>query len=96
MKNDKERVMDYINRLDNFDGHAIATIARGDNYKLYEEAFVIYKKINEHVEAINMLIYYINSIERAADYADKVNLPTVWSVLGKAYLTNFKVEEAID
>lgn len=61
-------------------------MARGDPYNLYEEAFSIYRKIKNNVEAINMLVYYIDSIDRAADYADKVNLPEVWSVLGKAYI----------
>ena len=40
--------MDYINRLDNYDGPEIAKIALGDQYRLYEEAFVIYNKNNMH------------------------------------------------
>lgn len=88
--------MDYINRLDKYDGEKIAQLARGDAYKLYEEAFHIYKKINNHVEAVNMLLYYIESIDRAADYADKTNTAEVWSALGKAYISRMRVDEAID
>lgn len=36
--------MDYINRLDNYEADDIAKIALDDEYKLYEEALVIYKK----------------------------------------------------
>jgi clathrin heavy chain len=40
--------MDYINRLDNYDGPEMALIALSDDYKLYEEALTIYKKKNMH------------------------------------------------
>ncbi len=45
MKTDKSRVMNYINRLDNYDGLEIAKAALKEEYGLYEEAFVVYKKI---------------------------------------------------
>ena len=46
------RAMDYINRLDNFDGKEIAKIALRDEYQLFEEAFTIYKKFAHHLEAV--------------------------------------------
>jgi len=36
--------MDYINRLDNYDSDEIAEIALKEEYGLFEEALVIYKK----------------------------------------------------
>jgi clathrin heavy chain len=96
IKTDKSRVMDFINRLDNYDGLKIANIARGDDYKLYEEAFVIYQKIGEFVEAINVLIFYLDSMQRAAEFAEKVNQPQVWSIIGRSYLDQYQVNEAID
>jgi len=36
--------MDYINRLDNYDGAELAKIASEDQYRLYDEALCIYKK----------------------------------------------------
>lgn len=96
IKHDKTRVMDYINRLEHYSGDKIATLAKGESFKLYEEAFTIYKKINNHVEAINMLLYFIESIDRAADYAERVNLPETWSVLGKAYISKMMVEEGVE
>ena len=42
IKADKTKVMEYINRLDNYDAPDIANIAIGA--ELYEEAFAIFKK----------------------------------------------------
>ena len=38
--------MDYINRLDNYNGNEIATACLKPEYELYEEAFLVYKKFN--------------------------------------------------
>ncbi|KAF9165116.1 hypothetical protein BGX20_000714 [Mortierella sp. AD010] len=91
---DKTKVMDYINRLNNFDAPDIAdhTIRNG----LYEEAFVIYKKHDAHASAINVLIEHIGSIDRAYEYAEKTDTPEVWSRLGKAQLDGMRIKEAID
>lgn len=43
-----------------------------------------------------MLIDYIQDLQRAADFADKVNQPDVWSKLGNYYLDKGLVSEAID
>merc|ERR550537_1364421 len=74
MKADKSRVMDYINRLDNFDGDEIAKIAHGDQYCLYEEALVIFKK-QKKAEAMDCLLFKIGSVERATEHAARVNDP---------------------
>ena len=42
IKADKTKVMEYINRLDNYDAPDIANIAIGA--ELYEEAFAIFRK----------------------------------------------------
>jgi hypothetical protein len=47
MRADNTRVKDYIFRLDNFDGPAVAE--KAIEYELYEEAFEIYKKFNRWV-----------------------------------------------
>jgi clathrin heavy chain len=78
--------MDYINRLDNYDADEIAETALKEQYKLYEEAFVIYKKYNQNAKAIDVLLNRVQSIERAADFAEKVGESEVWSRLGQAYL----------
>ena len=43
----REKVMEYINRLDNFDGPDIAKIAASETNELYEEALTIYVKFGK-------------------------------------------------
>jgi len=89
-------VMDYINRLDNYDGSEIAKIALGEPYCLFEEAFLIYKKANLNSEAMDVLLTNIESIERAQEYAARCNESPVWYKLGHAQLMHGNVPEAID
>ena len=79
-------MLDYINKLNNYDAFEIARIALGEEFHLYEEAFLIYKKNNFNVEAIEVLIHNIEDIPRAAEFAEKINLPDVYSKLANAYL----------
>jgi len=81
--------MDYIKRLDNYDGPAIATIAI--EYGLYEEALEIYRKHNLFTEAMNLLLNNIGDINRAAEFAEKINKADVWSLLGHAFINNYQV-----
>merc|ERR550514_2358923 len=96
IKADKTRVMDYINRLDNYDGPEIAKIALGDPYRLFEEAFLIYKKCNNNSEAMDTLLMNIESLQRAEEFAARCNEPAVWYKLGKAQLEHNQITEAVD
>jgi len=96
IKADKSRVMDYVNRLDNYDGPEIAKIALGEPYRLYEEAFLIYKKYNLNSEAMDTLLTNIESMERAQEFAARCNDNVVWYKLGQAQLGSGKIVEAID
>ncbi|CAJ0847478.1 14890_t:CDS:10, partial [Entrophospora sp. SA101] len=91
---DKAKVMDFINKLNNFDAPEVADIAIKTN--LYEEAFAIYKKYNEHTSAINVLVEHIASLDRAAEFAEKCNIPEVWSRLAKAQITGLRIKDSID
>ncbi|GAW83572.1 clathrin heavy chain [Plasmodium gonderi] len=64
IKSDSKKVMEYINRLDNFSGPQIASVAY--DYKLREEAFVIYKKFNCYTSAISVLLDKILQIRKNA------------------------------
>jgi len=86
--------MDYINRLDNFDGPAIGEIAIGK--KLYEEAFHIFKKFNLNVQAVNVLLDHIRSFERACQFASRVKKDVVWSQVAKAQLREGLLSAAIE
>lgn len=94
VKADKGRVMDYINRLDNYDGTDIATLAIENG--LFEEALEVYKKANLDEQAVNVLIDNIESIDRAYAYADRVDTPAVWSRVAKAQLDGLRIPDAID
>jgi len=94
-----DRVMDYIDRLDHFDGPEIAKIAQSEQYELYEEAYCIYRKFSKKeftsdadvrtemmVSALSVLVDKLQDLERAQEYAVSVNEKPVWSRLGEAQL----------
>ena len=94
IKADPSRVMDYINRLDNFDGPAVGEVAVEAN--LYEEAFAIFKKFNLNVQAVNVLLDNLRTIDRAVEFAFRVEEEAVWSQVAKAQLREGLVSDAIE
>lgn len=52
MKSDTTRVMEYINRLDNYDAPDIANICITN--ELFEEAFAIFKKFDVNSSAVEV------------------------------------------
>jgi len=106
MKADKSRVMDYINRLDNFDGPEIARICSSSEYELYEESVMIYNKFSKraesseekiklYVDAVTVLVENLHALDRAKEFAERVNESDVWSKLASAQLADGLVDEAI-
>ncbi|CAL1714910.1 unnamed protein product [Somion occarium] len=91
---DKGKVVGYIDKLQNYDVAEIARIAI--EHGLHEEAFLIYKKYEDHASAINVLVEHIVSLDRGVEYANKVNKPEVWSRLAKAQLDGLRIKDAID
>ncbi|UYV79562.1 CLTC [Cordylochernes scorpioides] len=94
IKADRSRVMEYINRLDNYDAPDIANIAIGS--ELFEEAFAIFKKFDVNTSAIQVLIDHIKNFDRAYEFAERCNEPAVWSLLAQAQLRQGLVKEATD
>ena len=90
---DKGKVIGYIDKLQNYDIAEIPKIAIEHN--LFEEAFLIFKKYEEHAQAINVLVEHIVSLDRGVDYANKVNKPEVWSRLAKAQLDGLRIKDSI-
>ncbi|KAF1987741.1 clathrin heavy chain 1 [Aulographum hederae CBS 113979] len=93
-KADRARVMSYIQQLDAYATDEIAQniIELG----MYEEAFEIYKKVDNHVEAVNVLVDHVVSIDRSVEYADSVDIPEVWSKVAKAQLDGLRVSDSIE
>jgi clathrin heavy chain len=92
-KADKGRVMDYIHKLNEYNAPDIANICI--EVGLFEEAFEVYKKINDHKSAANVLVEHVVSIDRAQEYAERVELPEVWSRVAKAQLDGLRVSDGI-
>lgn len=90
---DRGKVIGYIQKLDGYDYGEIARIAT--EHGLYEEAFAIYKKYEQHAMAIDILVDKIVSIDRGLDYANKLGKPEVWSRLAKAQLDGLRVKDSI-
>ncbi|KAM3722637.1 putative clathrin heavy chain [Dirofilaria immitis] len=94
IKADRTRVMEYIQKLDNYDAPDIANIAVSN--QLYEEAFAIFKKFDVNTAAINVLIDNVSNLDRAYEFAERCNEPGVWASLAKAQLKEGLVKEAVD
>jgi clathrin heavy chain len=60
------------------------------------QAFDIYKKNNDHVNAVQVLTDHVVSIDRAQDYAERVDTPDVWSKVAKAQLDGLRVTDSIE
>ncbi|KAL9614787.1 MAG: hypothetical protein Q9167_000778 [Letrouitia subvulpina] len=93
-KADKGRVMDYIHQFSSYDGEEIATHCL--EVGMFEEAFEIYKKQDNHTAATNVLVEHVVSIDRAQEYAERVELPEVWSQVAKAQLDGLRIADAIE
>ncbi|CAG5183454.1 uncharacterized protein ALTATR162_LOCUS10589 [Alternaria atra] len=93
-KSDRGRVMNYIQQLDQYTPEDIAQ--QCIEVGMYDEAFEIFKKHESHVEAANVLIEHIVSIDRAYEYADRVDTPEVWSRVAKAQLDGLRVTDSIE
>jgi clathrin heavy chain len=94
IKADRSRVMEYINRLGNYDAPDIANIASSN--ELFEEAFAIFKKFEVNTSAIQVLIDNVKNLDRAYEFAERCNESGVWSLLANAQLRNGLVKESID
>ncbi|KAJ1927952.1 Clathrin heavy chain [Tieghemiomyces parasiticus] len=93
IKADPGRVMDYVERLSNFDAPDIANIAITAG--LYEEAFAVYQKYDAHASAIGVLLDHLGDLDRAATYAERCDEPEVWSRLAKAQLDALRIGDAV-
>lgn len=92
-KADKSKVMGYIQELSEFDPDEIAKMCI--EIGLYEEAFEVFKKVDNHAAATDVLVDNIVSIDRAQEYAERVELPEVWSKVAKAQLDGLRISDAI-
>jgi len=93
-QSDRARVSGYIQQLSSYTPEDIANELI--NLGMYDEAYEIWKKDGNHVEAVNVLVDHIVSIDRAQEYADGVDMPEVWSKVAKAQLDGLRVSDSIE
>lgn len=93
-KADKGRLMDYIHQLTAYNPDEIAAMCVDQG--LFEEAFEIFKKQDKHKAATDVLVDHIVSIDRAQEYAERVELPEVWSKVAKAQLDGLRIGDSIE
>lgn len=96
IQTDPNRVMNLVHQLDHFNAAEMAQRACSDQYKLYEEAFEMLKKAQLNVEAAEVLLIHLDSIDRAVEYATGCDDSKVWSRLGRAQLDANYVKESVD
>lgn len=94
IKADSGRVMEYVRRLDNYDGEDIAQVAVGEG--LLDEAFAIHQKFEQHPQAVAVLLDHMKDFPRAEEYALKVDTSDVWSVLGVKQLEAGKMAAGVN
>lgn len=88
-----ERVMEYIRRLDNYDGPDVAPSCIGAG--LFEEAYTIYYKYEKFDDALDVLLEHIKDFDRAQEFAIRMDRPDVWLRLGIVLLENNIVADGI-
>eukprot|EP00924_Labyrinthula_sp_SR-Ha-C_P001550 maker-scaffold_18-snap-gene-1.5-mRNA-1 protein AED:0.42 eAED:0.42 QI:0/0/0/0.66/1/1/3/0/1799 len=73
VKTRREKVMYYIKVLKTYDGENIAEACLNQAEPLTEEALEIYINKNLNVKAMEVIIDYLNDVERAVDFAKSLN-----------------------
>ncbi|XP_029653923.2 clathrin heavy chain 1-like [Octopus sinensis] len=82
LRSSKANVSSYLEKLDKYDAPEIAR--KMIDSGRFEDAFNIYSKFGDNNMAI--MVDMIKDFERALDFAEKINEPTVWATLGRAQL----------
>ncbi|KAH8611956.1 putative Clathrin heavy chain linker Clathrin H link Region in Clathrin and VPS [Trypanosoma vivax] len=90
----KNKVMEYVSTLENYDAKEVAGNCSSEG--MFEAAFTVYDKFEMPVEAARVLMHDMKDIPRGRLYAQRCDMPSVWSVLGEALLAADELREAID
>jgi len=93
IKSDTTRVMTYVTRLNDYTWDQICQ--RLISAQLYDEAISAYKKFQQNVEAVKVMLDYKQNIQEAVDWASHCNDPNVWSEVARAQLGLGSIVEAI-
>ena len=94
IKSTPAKVMEYVNKLENYDPLEIGPMAV--EAELFEAAYTVYHKNDMKKEAVAVLLNNLNDVYRGRAYAVDAKLPAVWTVLGLYLLRNDDVHDAIE
>ncbi|ONH73525.1 Clathrin heavy chain [Pichia kudriavzevii] len=94
VKVDPSRISNYIEKMDAYNPDEVAPICIEN--QLYEEAFQIYDKFENHTAAMKVLVEDIMSLDKGEEYAEKLEKPEIWSQLAEAQLNGLRIPESID
>ena len=84
IKSAPDRVLGYVDKLQDYDAPSLAQMALDD--ALPEAAFAMYKKAKLNVEALTVLVDHVHDLQRATEFAERVQEAACWSKLGRALL----------
>ncbi|CAJ1036018.1 Clathrin, heavy-chain linker/Clathrin-H-link/Region in Clathrin and VPS, putative [Leishmania lindenbergi] len=90
----KDKVMEYVTTLEDYDAADIAHLASGAG--MHEVAFVVCTRHNMQKEAIKVLLQDMNDVSRGRAFAQKTDTAAVWSVLGEYLVKQDEVHEGIE
>ncbi|KNH08069.1 clathrin heavy chain protein [Perkinsela sp. CCAP 1560/4] len=94
IKTKNEKAIEYIEQLNSFDTKEIARAALANEQ--FEVAFAAWCKGDMEEEAMRVLTDKIGSLERSQAFAEKINTPSLWSILGEAYLSRNAIGAGVD
>ncbi|CCW66995.1 unnamed protein product [Phytomonas sp. Hart1] len=90
----KDKVMDYIISLENYDAVNIANLAIGA--ELYEVAFTVYERFNMKKEAMMVLLENLKDLARARSFAQKTDFPEAWGILGVYLVKEDEIHDGVE
>ena len=94
IKYDQTRVKGYLSSLNYLNSSVLAKFTMEN--ELYEEAFVIYEKFNVNESAIDVLVNYIQDLDRAHSFAESCADPNVYFIFANGLLNQKFLVDAIN
>ncbi|KAK1935936.1 clathrin heavy chain [Babesia divergens] len=96
VKTDPTKLENYLVKLNNYDVGALSKLA--NNLGLSRSSFSILKSAGRHSEALDALLAMQEPgiLQEAHDYVSNIDKPELWLKLGRSYLAEKQVAQAID
>ncbi|EAX82133.1 Clathrin and VPS domain-containing protein, partial [Trichomonas vaginalis G3] len=93
-QSDTTRVMNYVQRLNHYTWEKIAE--KLIDFQLYDETIAVYKKYEQPVLAVKVMLDNKGDLQGAADWAAHCDDPNVWGEVARAQLAAGEVVNSIE